>query len=402
MKHSRETIRLMATTELRSYSDDELPVITPCSAPYSSFDSNRDSILNPFGNFLPSVKVYSEQDGTYVTFHIKTAETNVADLKNFINSLRDTKRTHQSSMNSQASTMDSDLNSSQQKKDGEMSLFGRNILIYGDIPGLPKRMFSDSDTILQVIRETHDLKLYYSSESFENKKYSENELMVTVYPKANLYEFGIKCLITISESGLKFVTEREEKSSNKIIFISFDDVCSIVVYKQVENCFLIKRKSIGKNPFLIRACSSFDFNIIKKRLKQVSEINRDSKLISDADSRLALSNANINNVGSLTNMNALTTFYEFLSSELGRIFFFKWIESIGQDSQKFFEMKIMKFKPENNDLNNLVTFKQIKEALLNQEYSLLAEEKGFYDLLVQFERYVKETSPPIEDILQVN
>lgn len=402
MKHSWETVHLMTSTELRSYSDDELPVITPCSVSHSSFNLNIDAASNSFEKNLPSLKVYSEQDGTYITFHIKTAHTTVADLKNFISSLRDTRKMHHNSMNSQASTMDSDLNSSQQKRDGDISLFEQNILIYGDIPGLPKRIFSDSDTILKVIKETNDLKLYYSNESFDNKKDSQNELIVTVYPKANLYELGIKCFITISESGLKFISDEEEKSPKKIIFISFDDVFSIIVYKKVENCLLIKRKTIGKNPFLIRTGSSLDFNILKKKLKQASEIQRDSKLISDADSRLSLCNIHLNDSKSLIYMNALTTFYEFTSSEFGKKIFYEWIKSIHQDSEKLSGIEIVRSKLENNGLNALLTYKQIKENLLNREHSSLNEDKELNDLIIKFEGYIKENSSSIEDILQVN
>ncbi|KAH8581986.1 uncharacterized protein ELE39_002965 [Cryptosporidium sp. chipmunk genotype I] len=401
MNYSREKIQLMASTGLKSYSDDELPVITPCSSPYSSSSLSIDSISNSFAKNFPSIKVYSEQDGTYITFHIKSAETTMADLKNFISSLKDNKRAHNSSMDSQASTMDSDLNSYQRMKESEISLFGHNIQIYGEIPGLTKRIFSDSDRILQAFRETDNLKLYYSNENFEIKKNIHSGLIVIVYPKANLYELGVKCFITVSESGLKFVSEEDGKLYKRIIFISFDDIYSITVYKQIENCFLIKRKTIGKSPFIIRASSSLDFNIIKKSLKQVSEIQKDSKLISDADSRLALSNMYINNVESMASMNALTTFFEFIDSNFGKAFFSNWIKSFEQDSEKFPELKILKEKLE-NDFNNLIKFKEIKESLLSQEYFLVSEERGLNDLFVEFKRYLSEVSPSVEDILQVN
>ncbi|KAL5367868.1 hypothetical protein CPHLJ_7g5470 [Cryptosporidium parvum] len=402
MSNSPEKIQLLASTGLRSYSDEELPVITPCSAPYSSTSLNRDFISNSIAKSFPSIKVYSEQDGTYITFHIKSVETTVANLKNFIGSLKDNKRTHNSSLDSQASTMDSDLNLSRQIKEGELSLFEQNIQIYGEIPGLPKRILSDSDRILQVIRETDNLKLYYLYESFENKKGTQNELIVIVYPKANLHELGIKCFITISGSGLKFIPVDETKSSKRIIFISFDDVCSVTVYKQVENSLLIKRRTIGKSPFLIRASSSVDFTVIKRRLKQASELQKDSSLISDADSRLSKCKLQFNNVELMTKMNALTTFFEFVGSEFGRIFFSNWIKSTEEDSKKSSELKVLKEKSENNSLSHLITFTKIKEGLINQDYFSLSEEKELNDFIVEFQRYLSEASPSLEDILQVN
>ncbi|KAK9171820.1 hypothetical protein CmeUKMEL1_03005 [Cryptosporidium meleagridis] len=401
MSHSTEKIQPLASTGFRSYSDDELPVITPCSVPYSSSSLSRDSISNSIAKNFPSIKVYSEQDGTYITFHIKSVETTVADLKNFIASLKDNKRAHNISLDSQASTVDSGLNLPRQIQEGELSLFERNIQIYGEIPGLPKRIFSDSDRILQVIKETDNLKLYYLYESFENKKGTRNELMVLVYPKANLHELGIKCFITISGSGLKFIPVDETKSSKRIIFISFDDICSVTVYKQVENILLIKRRTIGKNPFLIRASSSIDFTFIKTRLKLASELQKDSRLISDADSRLSKCKMQLNNVELMSNMNALTTFFEFIGFEFGRTSFSNWIKSIEEDSNKS-ELKILKENPENISFSHLITFTKIKEGLLNQDYFSLSEEKELNDFIVEFQKYLTEVSPSLEDILQVN
>ncbi|KAJ1608264.1 hypothetical protein OIY81_2703 [Cryptosporidium canis] len=392
MRQPRERIQLLASAGMRSLSDDELPIVTPCSAPYLSSAPKGSVIPDSLMKSCPSIKVYSEQDETYVIFHVRSAETTVADLKDFISSLRDGKRAHNSSLDSQASTMDSSLNSYREQPSGDMSISGQNIRVYGYIPGLPKRTLSDSDTILREINGGDGLKLYYSVDSTKHR--DSSLLKVTVYPKANLYELGINCSIVISESGLKFTPEQGEGQSKKIIFISFDDISSISVYRQIENCLLLKRRTIGKNSFLIRASSCSDFDLIKKRLKQVSEIQRDTKLISDADSRLLLCNMRPTSTESLTSSNALITYFELTKSSLGRKIFSEWTELMSKNSNS----------PGDHEahFNKLVTFDYIKQKLLNQDYSLSDEDQEFSNMLVKFESYLMETISSVEDLLLVN
>lgn len=400
MRQPGEGSQLLASIGLRSFSDDEFSIVTPCSVPYLSSESSRDSSSDVFAKrFLP-VRVYSEQDGTYTTFNVKSAETTVADLKSFICSLRDTKRAaHHSSLDSKASTMDSELSSHGEGQKSGISTFGQEIQVYGYIPGQPRRSFTDSDTILRAIGELDGLKLYYSTESGEGDKSSKN-LEVVVYPRADLYELGIRCLITILGSGLRFVSEKDHKFPKKIIFISFDDIGSIAVYKQVENCLLLKRRTIGKSPLLIRAGSSPDFAALKKRLKQASEVHRDAKLISDADARLATCSLRLNSVETVSSLNALSTFRECVRSHVGKKLFSEWVESMGHDSNGL-GAGILDGDPE-TELSNLVTFDHVKEALLSQECSSLGEEKEFSDLLVSFECYLMKARPCFEDLLQVN
>lgn len=399
MRRSREKGQLSVLIGLGSCSDDELSIITPCSVPYLSSVPSRDSNSDLLAKSFPSVRIYSEQDGTYATFRVKTTETTVADLKDFICSLRETRRAHHSSLDSQASTMDSDLNSHRERQESEVSTFGQDIQVYGYIPGQPRRSFSDSDTILKAVLEVDNLKLYYSTESFEDSKDPKN-LKVTVYPKANLYELGINCFITISGSGLRFISEEVERLHNKIIFIGFEDISSITVYKQVENCLLLKRRTIGKSPFLVRAGSSVDFAALKKRLRQVSEVHRDSRLVSNADSRLMTCSLRLNNVESVSSLNALATFHECVGSHLGKKIFSEWIQSTGRGYGGL-ETVVLDGNPEVN-LNNLVTFEYIKERLLSPECSSPGGEREFSDLLINFESYLKEARPCVEELLQVN
>ncbi|KAF7459416.1 hypothetical protein HWI79_59 [Cryptosporidium felis] len=401
MDRIEERIRLMAKIDSRTYSDDEVPIITPCSVPYFHTSLNESSFSDNFVRSFPPVKVYSEWDGTYVTFYPKTAETTIGDLKNYIGSLRDPKRIHSSSLDSQASTMDS-LNSPQERQSNSLSLFSDEIQIYGEAPGVPKQLLLDSDLISQVLEAVDSLKLYYSRIGFEYRASSCQNLQVVVYPKANFHELGVKCSINFTDSGITFTPEKGTKLSNRVIYIDFGDINSIAIFNKVENCLLIKRKTVGKNPFLVRTYSKLDFIEVKRRLKQISEIQRDSRLISDADSRISKSNLCSQYRESTVFANTLVSLVELLDSEYGKNFLSSWFESFEKPQEVSSKICFVDGKLRLVDSNCILTRQQVKTRLLNRERCSTEEEVQLNHLKFCFEEYLSKISLTFEDIWQVN
>ena len=113
----------------KSYSEEDLPVITPCS----DLKFSQSLPVNTFTHLLsleiPTIRVYSGNDGTFITFPVKFKST-IEDLKNYIFSLKEF-RSNYSSIDSQSSTIDSSFNSSFTSST-EYALNEYDIEIYGE------------------------------------------------------------------------------------------------------------------------------------------------------------------------------------------------------------------------------------------------------------------------------
>ncbi|KAH8739990.1 hypothetical protein FG386_001103 [Cryptosporidium ryanae] len=269
---------------LKSYSNDDLPVITPCSNIKFNTNLQENLFLSLFSSELPTIKVYSENDGTFITFPTEAKTTVVEDLRNYIYSLKEFNKNNHYNFDSKASTMDSSFNSSIfSNLTNTLSIDCYDVDIYGVIPGNKRKVFKNDSNIFEILEKNPELRFYYSIRNCNLKNIDEDELIVTVFPKANITEIGIDFTLNITADKLKFTLKDQKYTGKKIIIINFSDVISITKYKNAENCLFIKRKNITKDPILIRTRNKYCFERLLSKIKNISEIRIDSHIISEAD-----------------------------------------------------------------------------------------------------------------------
>ncbi|KAK6589410.1 hypothetical protein RS030_203238 [Cryptosporidium xiaoi] len=284
---------------MKDYLENDLPVITPCSNIKFNINLQESPFLRLFSSELPTVKVYSESDGTFTAFPTE-ANSTLEDLKSHIYSLKEFNKISYSSIDSQASTIDSSFNSSTFSNFvNKLSLNDYEVEIYGVVPGNSKKKFEDDSNIFEILKNYPEIKFYYSIKNFSFDHTNKDEFIVTVFPKANITEIGIDFTLKVTVDRLEFVLKDQNYTNRKMIIVNFDDIISISKYKDVENSLFIKRKNITKDPILLRTKNNCSFERLLSMIKNVSEIRLDSRIISDADRIISTKNQKCHSINEI-------------------------------------------------------------------------------------------------------